>query len=400
MSRKLFIYTENDLCFGSSISSTRSALKDMIGVYQNPIWLYRRDIIEERISWIQNWPQLGRLHFAMKANFSPAILDVFRKKNCGIDAVSLGEMKQAVSVGFLPQDIILSGVGKTEDELVWAIQNEIYQINIESLSELKKIITISGRLGKKVSLGIRVNPEVDAETHPGIATALLDSKFGLDFNDAEEAAVLIAEKSNLELKALSFHIGSQIMNVQVFRKAVQIIKPFYEKIKIICPQLDRLDLGGGIGIDYADADSGEDHRRWQNLQAIYTEELAGFKAFLILEIGRFLVARSGVLISRVEIIKKTASKQFLILDAGMSLLMRPVLYQACHEIFPLKLKPGPSAAFTIVGPICESSDVLATDKQLTFIQEGDLVAICDVGAYGASMSSNYNLREAAVEIVI
>ncbi len=397
MSRKLFTYTGNDLYFGATLPEK---VEKMMGVYQKPIWLYRRDIIDERISWIQSWPQLGRLHYAMKANFSPEILKVFKQKNCGIDAVSLGEMKQALAAGFLPADIILSGVGKTEDELTWAIQQEIFQINIESLSEVKKIITIASRLGKKVSLAIRVNPEVDAETHPGIATALLDSKFGLDFKTAEEAAELIAKQKNLELKALSFHIGSQIMNVQVFRKAVQIMKPFYEKIKGLCPQLDRLDLGGGIGIDYADADSAEDQRRWGKLQAIYTEELAGFKAFLILEIGRFLVARSGILISRVEVIKKTATKQFLILDAGMSLLMRPALYQARHEILPLKLKPGPTNVFTVVGPICESSDVLATNKELTFIEEGDLVAICDAGAYGASMSSNYNLREPAAEIVI
>ena len=397
MSRKLFTYLENDLCFGAA---NPQPIKQMIGSYQKPIWLYRRDIINERISWIQNWPQLGRLHYAMKANFSLEILNIFKKRNCGIDAVSLGEMKQAIAAGFLPADIILSGVGKTEDELTWAIQHEIYQINIESLSEAKKIIAISKRLGKKVSLAIRVNPEVDAETHPGIATALLDSKFGLDFKAAEEAAELIGKHQNLELKALSFHIGSQIMNVQVFRKAIQIIKPFYKKIKVICPQLDRLDLGGGIGINYADADSGHDQQRWEKLQAIYSEELADFPAFLILEIGRFLVARSGVLISRVEVIKKTTSKQFLILDAGMSLLMRPALYQARHEILPLKQKAGPSAVFTVVGPICESSDVLATNKELSFIEEGDLVAICDTGAYGASMSSNYNLREAATEIVI
>lgn len=403
MSRKLFNFKDDDLCFGDEFSIGSNKIVDLIGKYQKPTWLYRKDIIEERIQWLQKWPRLGRLHYAMKANFSIEILKIFKSKNCGIDAVSLGEMKCALSAGFLPEDIILSGVGKTEEELLWAVQNQIYQINIESLSEIKKLIAITNRLRKKISVAIRVNPEVDAETHPGIATALKDSKFGLDFTIAFEATKMIAYEKNIELKAISFHIGSQIMNVEVFEKAIQVVKPFYLKVKELCPELERLDLGGGLGIDYEDADSDKDFQQWKKLEKIYEKELKDFNSFFILEVGRFLVARSGILICRVEVLKKTSTKQFMILDAGMSLLIRPALYQAQHQIIPLKLKTSSSEileVFTVVGPICESSDVLAIDKKFSFIEEGDLVAVCDTGAYGASMSSNYNLREPALEILI
>ncbi|OFZ32155.1 MAG: diaminopimelate decarboxylase [Bdellovibrionales bacterium RIFCSPHIGHO2_01_FULL_40_29] len=397
MSRKLFYYNGADLVFGYH----NQRILDQIKQYSKPVWLYQKEVIQERIQWIQSWPQLGRLHYAMKANFHPEILKLIKENQCGIDAVSLGEMTHAVACGFTPQDIILSGVAKTRDELTWAIQNEIYQINIESPSELAKIIEINKLLQKKISLSIRVNPEVDAETHPGIATALKDSKFGLDFKGAEILIRRIADDSNLQLKAISFHIGSQILNVNVFEKAIQVVKPFYQKAKTLCPELERLDLGGGVGIDYMDADSDKDLARWKALEEIYTKELRDFDAFLILEIGRFLVARSGVLISRVEIIKQADQVNYLILDAGMSLLIRPALYDACHEVLPLK-KSGTddTTVYTVVGPICESSDVFATNKKMQTLSEGDLVAICDAGAYGSSMSSRYNLREPAEEIFI
>ncbi len=396
MSRKLFNYVDSELNFAGSAKN----LNSYVAGYEQPFWLYKKSIITERIGWIQSWKGLGRLHYAMKANFHPEILKLIQASNCGIDAVSLGEMQHAIDCGFKPKDIILSGVAKTKKELLWAIENEIYQINIESPSELAKIIELNKTLNKKVSLALRVNPEIDAGTHPGIATALKDSKFGLDFETANQILVRIAGHKNLELKAISFHIGSQITNVSVFEKAIQVVKPFYLQAKQICPQLDRLDLGGGIGIDYKDADSEMDQQRWLALQEIYDKELKDFGAFLILEIGRFLVARSGVLISRVEVIKTAATTKYLILDAGMSLLLRPALYQAVHEILPLKKKPGPSSKYTVVGPICESSDVLVTGKTFPAIAEGDFVAICDAGAYGSSMSSRYNLREPAAEIFI
>lgn len=397
MSRKLFFYKENELQFGAKPFS----LSKYIRKYRQPVIVYDKTLITERIQWIQKWKGLGRLHYAMKANFNPELLKIFRKQNCGLDVVSLGEMKHAMKVGFKPKDFIFSGVAKSEAELTWAIQKQIYQINIESLSELQKIIQIAKKKKKKVSVALRVNPEIDAETHPSISTALKNSKFGLDFKIAEIAIQQIAAAEYVDLKALSFHLGSQIMNVQVFQKALDVMKPFYLKAQKICPELDRLDLGGGLGIDYKSCDLDEDQKRWENLQELFTRELKDLKAFILLEVGRFLVARSGVLLSKVEVIKQTSyDKNFLILDVGMSHLMRPALYQAYHEIRPLRFKQGAEKLYDVVGPICESTDVLAEDRKFASIEENDFVAICDVGAYGSSMASKYNLRDAAIEIFV
>lgn len=397
MSRKLFFYKGDDLQFGAKAFP----LAKFIQKYKRPVIVYDKKLIKERIQWIQKWKGLGRLHYAMKANFHPELLKIFKTSNCGLDVVSLGEMKHAIKVGFKPKDFIFSGVAKSETELNWAIQNQIYQINIESLSELKKIIVIAGKKKKKVSVGLRVNPEIDAETHPSISTALKDSKFGLDFKIAQEAISQIASADFVELKALSFHLGSQIMNVQVFQKALDVMKPFYFQAQKLCPELDRLDLGGGLGIDYMNCDLDEDQKRWENLQQLFTRELKDTKAFILLEVGRFLVARSGVLLSKVEVIKQTSyDKNFLILDVGMSHLMRPALYQAYHEIRALKLKTGPAKTYDVVGPICESTDVLAEERKFISIAENDFVAICDVGAYGSSMASDYNLRDRALEIFV
>lgn len=396
MSRKLLSYHNQELCFGLK----QKPLSQYVNNYKQPIIVYDLDIIKERIGWIQSWKRLGKLHYAVKANFHLEVLKLIKNMNCGADVVSVGEIKRALEAGFTMQDIIFSGVGKSKEELLWAIERDIYQINIESISELNKIILISQQTGKIVNVGLRINPEIDAETHKSISTALKDSKFGLDFESAEKAIQIISENKSVNLKALSFHLGSQIMNVNVFEKALAVMKPFYLKAKSKCPELDRFDLGGGIGIDYKDADSDEDEKRWKQLEAVFENELSGFEATYLLEIGRFLVARSGVMLSRVEIIKETPLKKFLVLDVGMTHLMRPALYDAYHEILPLKLLSGSKQNYDIVGPICESTDVLAEQRSLTPIHEEEFVALCDVGAYGSVMASNYNLRDEAIEIFI
>lgn len=396
MSRKLLQYNNQELFFG--LKPVR--LNDFVKNYKQPLIIYDLDIIKERISWIQGWKKLGKLHYAVKANFNLEILKLIKKMNCGVDVVSVGEIKRSLEAGFNMQDIIFSGVGKSKEELYWSIEKDIYQINVESLSELNKIALIAKQLNKTVSLGLRINPEIDAETHKSISTALKDSKFGLDFDSAQIAIQIISGNPQLQLKALSFHIGSQIMNVNVFEKALSAMKPFYSAAKNICPELDRFDLGGGIGIDYKNSDSDVDHQRWQQLQDLFDKELMDFNATYLLEIGRFLVARSGVLLSRVEVIKETQHKRFLILDAGMTQLMRPALYGAYHEILPLKQIGGAQLVYDIVGPICESTDVLAENRSITPVEEEDFVAICDVGAYGTVMASRYNLRDEAIEIIL
>ncbi|AGH95345.1 diaminopimelate decarboxylase [Pseudobdellovibrio exovorus] len=396
MSSKLLNYKDNQLHFGK----TPVRLSDYVQNYRQPVIVYDLNVIRDRISWIQSWKRLGRLHYAMKANFHLDILKLMKQMNCGVDVVSVGEIKRAQEAGFGLQDIIFSGVGKSNEELQWVIEGDIYQINVESFSELKKIAKIAEKLNKKVSLGLRINPEIDAETHKSISTALKDSKFGLDFESGREAVKLISQNPLLQLRALSFHLGSQIMNVSVFEKALAVMKPYYLEAKALCPELDRFDLGGGIGIDYKDADSEVDRQRWQQLADLFDRELQGFEAHYLLEIGRFLVARSGVLLSRVEIIKETPLKTFLIVDVGMTHLMRPALYGAYHEILPLKLVEGKSQTYDVVGPICESTDVLAEGREFTPLDEEDFVAICDVGAYGSVMASRYNLRDEAKEVIL
>lgn len=396
MSRLLLDYKNDELCFG--LRSRR--LLDFTNNYKQPVLVYDLDVIKERIGWIKSWKRLGRLHYAIKANFHLDILKLIKSEGCGVDVVSVGEIKRSLEAGFSTADIIFSGVGKSKEELLWAIERDIYQINVESISELKKIIKISESLNKTVSVGLRINPEIDAETHKSISTALKDSKFGLDFATGLESVKLIHNHPSVKLKALSFHLGSQIMNVNVFEKALQVMKPYYLEAKSICPELERFDLGGGIGIDYKDSDSEKDHQRWQQLEFVFEKELSNFNAVYLLEIGRFLVARSGILISRVEIIKDTPLKKFLILDAGMTHIMRPALYDAYHDIKPLKINSGPKITFDVVGPICESTDVLGEDRQMTPIFEEEFVAICDVGAYGSVMASRYNLRDEALEIIL
>lgn len=417
MSRELFYYKNNELHFGLNQTNLASIVAD----YQNPTWVYDLNLIRERLKLMQSWKKLTKLFYAMKANFHPEILKTIQRMQAGVDVVSLGEIRQAIACGFKPNDIIFSGVGKSEKELRWAIENEIYQINTESISEIEKIKKISTELKKEVHIGIRFNPEVDPETHPGIATSLKDAKFGLEKTAILQVVNALTTHPHVKLKSLSFHLGSQIMNLDVYRKAIHILKPFYLELKKKCPELCRLDLGGGLGINYRNHDLSQDEQRWDELIKIYDSELNDFNDELILEPGRFLVARAGVLLSRVEIIKKTPHKNFLILDAGMSLLMRPALYQAYHDIKPVirlekKLaiaadmsaegndcvnsQVGGFETYDVVGPICESSDVFHKEMNMPKLFEGDFVAICDVGAYGAAMSSRYNLREEAAEIFI
>lgn len=396
MSRKLLQYKNNELCFGLDAKPLLPLVKD----YKQPVLVYDLEIIKERIKWIQAWSKLGKLHFAVKANFHLKILGLIKQMGCGADVVSVGEIKRSLEAGFTMHDIIFSGVGKSKEELTWAIERDIYQINVESISELKKIILISNTLNKVVNIGLRINPEVDAETHKSISTALKDSKFGLDFETGMECVRLVSQTKNVKLKALSFHLGSQILNVSVFEKALQVMKPYFLEAKRICPDLDRFDLGGGIGIDYKDADSAVDQARWLELQNLFDKQLENFNATYLLEIGRFMVARAGVLLSRVEIIKNSPAKKFLILDAGMTHIMRPALYDAYHHILPLKQKAGATQIYDVAGPICESTDILGLDREFTPIEEEEFVAICDVGAYGSVMSNDYNLRDRALEIFI
>lgn len=367
---------------------------EVIKNYQGPVFIYKMALIQKRLNWIKEWTTPHRLHFAMKSNYSETVLKFMLKNGAGVDVVSFGEIQLALKVGFKPQDIVFSGVGKTEKEISWAIENKVYQINVESVQELRRIKKISQKLNLKASVGLRINPEVDAKTHPNIATALIDSKFGLSMEDLESVRRILADCPQIELKSFSFHLGSQIQDVEVIREALQKLKPMYVDWKKQFLSLDRFDLGGGLGIDYRQHDDNVDYAQWKKLKQVYEEELVGLSAFYLLELGRFIVARSAILISQVQYIKQTKNKKMIIIDVGMNNLIRPMLYEAYHKMYPL-INRGGEEHYSLVGPLCESSDVFHDDIVLSTLEEGDYLAILDAGAYAKSMSSNYNLQPIA-----
>lgn len=393
MSRNLFTYKNNLLFFDGANLSDLLQVKN----YTDPVIIYKTSLIEERIQWVKSWSSLKQLHFAVKSNFNPTILQLFLKNKCGLDVVSLGEIQAGLKQGFSPQDIIFSGVGKTRHELDWSIDHGVYQINVESISELKKIIQIAEEKNKIVSVGLRVNPLVDAGSHPYISTALKDSKFGIHLEDLKECLNLFKKTKNVQFKCLSFHIGSQILDTHVFKQCIEKMKILFLELKSEFSQLDRFDVGGGLGIDYKSDDVSQDHQRWLDLKKIYESELDHFGADILCELGRFVVARSGVFVSQVQYIK---NQNCLVLDLGMNNNMRPSLYQAYHGFYNLKKHSENKIDYKIVGPVCESSDIFHQNYKLTSVQEDDLLIMADCGAYVRSMASDYNLRAIAKEVFI
>lgn len=393
MSRSLFNYKNNLLCFDETSLSDLSVVKN----YQDPVLIYKKSLIEERIQWVKSWSSLKQLHFAVKSNFSPTVLQLFLKNKCGLDVVSLGEIQAGLKQGFSPQDIIFSGVGKTSRELEWSIDHGIYQINVESISELKKIIHLAEKKNKVVAVGLRVNPLIDAGTHPYISTALKDSKFGIQLEDLKECLQLFKTTQNVKFKCLSFHIGSQILETNAFKQSIEKMKILFLELKSEFSELDRFDVGGGLGIDYKSHDMNNDLERWLSLKKIYEDELNHFNADILCELGRFVVARSGVFVSQVQYIK---NKNCLVLDLGMNNNMRPSLYQAHHAFYNLKNHAQTKNKYKIVGPVCESSDIFHQNYELTPVQENDLLVMADCGAYVRSMASDYNLRPIAEEVFI
>lgn len=374
---------------------------DVVGSQPTPFYLYDLDDIADRVEKFRTFSTLPiHLHYAMKANCNNAILKVIRDLGLGLDVVSGGEMARAMELGFKPADIVFSGVGKTEKEITTAITNSISQINVESLSELKRILKIAKSMGKTAAVAFRLNPDVEAVTHPYIQTGFRENKFGVDEALLPEFLdVVRASAGVLQLKGLTLHIGSQIRDLESFKAAFLKAKKVFHNISKEFP-LSTFDIGGGLGVDYT-REGTADFGPLKDYLAVVAETLGDLKNVKILaEPGRILVARSGILVTRVEYIKETPFKKFAIVDTGMHQLMRPALYQAFHRIEKLKPSGDTSAVYDIVGPICESTDVLAKSRSLERLDEGDRLLIFDAGAYGAVMANNYNLHDDAKEFVI
>ncbi|MCX7982112.1 MAG: diaminopimelate decarboxylase [Syntrophales bacterium] len=334
--------------------------------------------------------------FAVKANSNLAILNLFARAGGGVDIVSGGELFRALKAGIEPEKIVYSGVGKTDAEIEYALEVGILMFNIESTQELNRINDIAGRLKKKARIAFRVNPDVDPETHPYISTGLKENKFGVEVEQSLNLYRQARDLANIEIKGISCHIGSQVTKLSPFVDALERLKLLEKRLRAEGICVNYLDLGGGLGIQYRDETPPHPNEYAQAL----IDAVREMEVTLIFEPGRVIVGNAGILLTRVLYTKEGPIKNFIIVDAGMNDLMRPTLYKSYHEILPVMREVRSEKTVDVVGPICESGDFLAKDRSLSVFFPGELMAVMSAGAYGFSMSSNYNSRPRAAEVLV
>ena len=391
----MFCYENNKLVLKKE---KESFLIEEIARRQNtPFYLYD---LEELRKWCRFFISQTNLEvfFAVKCNSNKEVLKVFYEESCGADVVSLGEAKLALSVGFPPEKILFSGVGKTAGELEFALSNRFFQINVESFEELQRLLIIAKRKRKKARIGIRINPNIDFDSHPHIKTGLSGHKFGLEESELPALLNLIlSHSSHLHLQGLSMHIGSQIFDASALLQALARLKKLFHKVKGQGFPLETLDMGGGLGVNYEKAGLEDERQRLFDFTQGFKKELKDFEGGVLTEPGRFLAAKFGILCAKVEYIKKSPQKKFVILNSGMNHFMRTALYGAEHRILNVFKREG-KEIYDVVGPICETGDTFYKNCLLNPVEEGDWLAIADAGAYGAVMSNNYNLQNPVKEI--
>lgn len=337
--------------------------------------------------------------YAVKANGSQAILRLLARLGAGADIVSGGELQRVIAAGIPPAKVVFSGVGKTDEEIDAAIEAGIRSINVESAGELERVAARAAALGRKAPVCLRVNPDVDPDTHPYLATGLRESKFGIAMADALALSLHAHATPSLELVGLACHIGSQITEASPYLDSLTRIRTILEALREQGVRLRQLDLGGGIGIAYARDDARIDVDSWGRA---VTEATRDLDLELVLEPGRYLVGNAGILLTRVLGVKPGEDRSFVIIDAAMNDLLRPALYGSYHAIVPVKRPPpdAPTRAVDIVGPVCECGDFLAQDRPLSAVAPGDLLAVLSVGAYGMTMASTYNTRPLPAEVLV
>lgn len=414
----MFQYKDGQLCIVSNKASF--SVRDLCGQYgPNPFYVYDLSDFKERLSQFQKEMPKVKIHYALKANHNTHILKAVLKVGGGVDVVSGGELSLALKEGFKPGQIIFSGVGKSITEMDLAIGNEIKQINVESLPELKRVAERAKALNKKASVALRVNPDVNPETHPYIKTGFRENKFGIDSKDLSGAIeILKSHPEEFQFSGVTIHIGSQIRNVNSFKEATEKSLELVRFVEGHGFKLKTFDVGGGLGIDYnldpelnSDESYQSDRVDLKKYSQVMNEAFSSSDLEVLTEPGRFLVARCGALLTEIQYIKKTPHKNFIIVNTGMHHLMRPSLYQAYHRIVPVNKMQTKNSSETsdsqeilradVVGPICESSDVVGYDRIFSSdLAEQDFLAILDVGAYGYVMKNNYNIHPDPQEIVI
>jgi diaminopimelate decarboxylase len=364
-----------------------------------PLYVYSAATIADRYRAIDDafagYPH--SLHYALKANSTLAICRLLRSLGSAVDANSGGEIDVALRAGFLPSQIVFTGVGKTTAELAQAIDLGIRTINAESDGELERIDALGRERGVRAKVALRINPDIDARSHPHISTGLKTNKFGIALDRGREIARRFSRREGLEIVGLHAHVGSQITNLEPLTGAARALVSLARELREDGIEIEHLDLGGGLGVSY-DGSAVPSAREYADalLPAVRDSGLA-----IVLEPGRNIIAPAGVLLTRVVDVKpQPGGKQFVILDAGMTELIRPMMYNAFHRIVPVETRSGPEGVADIVGPLCETSDTLGRDRTIVLPETNDLFAVLDTGAYGSVMASNYNRRTMPAEVLV
>lgn len=376
------------------------ALEDIASRFGTPCFVYSRNALQTALAEFQQaCARNGRpdtlICYAVKANSNLAILNLFARAGAGFDIVSGGELARVLAAGGDPGKVVFSGVGKTADEMHSALEAGILCFNVESESELSRLNAVAAAAGRKARVSLRVNPDVDPKTHPYISTGLKENKFGIEFGAATAIYRKAAAMPHLAVVGIDCHIGSQLTETAPFIAALDKVLQLVDELAATGIVLEHLDLGGGLGIRYQD----ETPPAVDDYLAPLFARLAGRRQKIMFEPGRHLVGNAGLLLTRVEYLKHNSEKNFAIVDAAMNDLMRPALYQAWHDIVPVRQREGAAKSYDIVGPVCETGDWLGRERRLP-LAEGDLLAVMSAGAYAMSMSSNYNSRGRAAEVMV
>ena len=383
----LYQYKNNQLYFGEG--ARKHQLASVIKKSGTPAYVYDLTGLRKRLQFFQKQIAPAHVHYAVKANSHIEILNLLAQKGTGVDVVSGGEIDLALKAGFKGQDMVFSGVGKTKEEIALGLKKNILQFNVESVSELKRIGQISRQKNKKARVAFRVNPDINVETHPYIKTGLREHKFGLSMDQIPLLKEVLKQHSpHLVLQGVAMHIGSQIQDLKALKSAVLKLKTLYESLRSEYP-LKTFDVGGGLGIDYKSG-AEADLPIIKAYGAFLKQISKNLSAQILTEPGRILIARFACLTAEVQYIKSNGDKNFVILNTGMHHFMRPCLYQAYHQIWPLQKRAGAKVIYDVAGPVCESADILGKDRVFSDLREGDFLAVLDTGAYGAVLASHYN----------
>jgi diaminopimelate decarboxylase len=376
-----------------------AAIAEAVGT---PFYCYATATLERHYKVLSNafHDQDALICYAVKANSNQAVLTTMARMGAGMDVVSQGELRRARKAGVPADKIIFAGVGKTREEMAYALHQGILGFNVESEPELRALSSVAGEMGKTARVALRVNPDVDAKTHAKISTGKSENKFGIPYNEAAELYAEARTLPGIAATGIHMHIGSQITDLQPFRDAFRLMRDLALELRAAGHELEHLDLGGGLGVPYRHQAEAPPHP--DLYAAIVKETLGDLGLKIVLEPGRMIVGNAGVLVTRVVFVKEGRDRTFTIVDGAMNDLIRPTLYEAHHDILPVneQLLSTPPVQQDIVGPVCETGDYLALDRNLPPFQSGDLMAVMTAGAYGAVMASTYNTRPLVPEVLV